>query len=872
MRPDMVEQDVAPKSSMRSRISKCHPITKVQHPLNNTQHDSQSVVKQNQNHSLTVARYSSHPYLSQAATSGSRLVERTPRNCEVYNLFIHDDVMPGNSSFNSSDGLLHTKTFHPLPKQLQAFLVSQPSPFAPALYQPNNSVTHEYLWLKKSPSSMLHYRILETYGVPFFKYKITIEIPVADGVVCGTNCVYEDLLKNQPPADMNETYNSLFSTRFFFQNRYDNQIFVRDNPLNSTTFFDVSVTSVASDKRSVMESMSEELWYKLTQVICASRLLQQVTHVWYYDQSSPVSSPSNSCSISSSHSSSYSSSSWSGSSNEEIVMKQLLLSVNMQNLTKAVSTGIELLDTFRSLPLEDQVILLKEGVFEAGSFLCAHAYSREDNSTAWTCFDNELLFLVHMNIVRVNSVTQDLNKEYTSFHHDFDDFIRQDAFVMNILSILCFFRERKGISCSEVIRKERELYFELLDKYFIAKLSSGDWQSSLDVIWNQIHYLMSQVLKVKVAYEKYVQDQVKVETERNQPPQHEYLWVRRAPDSNLVYRVLDIQCTAFVGYRVLFEVQVEDEVVVGTGCSWADVLNREEIAPEAVSNNVDTPCFILKTSFCHQKIFQKRHYNLLQDSFVFDVDIYSSDSKITATIESMNNILWKTLGHVIDAAVILRDMLYAKCNISSSSSENSKWKQLEVVGGWETYSSTVCKAAQLFDCYRCLSKDEQIRMTKVSVTEVVFLQIAALFDKSSNSVVHPTVMYHLWICTDLVSMRKHVKTHSLCDLILKVMSEFEDFLRKDEIVMAILSILFLFKESADNSNNTFILQERASLLELLDKYIRAKVQSKEWITSYDVTCSILKDKIAQISNIKSFIESRSLKDEKPAPNSSPTDG
>ena len=869
MKPDMVEQDVAPKNSMRSgRIGKYHAISKVQHPLSNNIHNSQSAVKQIQSSNSTIARYSSHPYLLQPAVPEHRLVQQTRRNGQVYNLFIHDNVIPGNSSFSSSNSFFYEKSFYPLPEELpqQAFLVSQLSSLPPAIYQPNKSVTHEYLWLKKSPSSMLQYRILEMSGVPYFKYKITIEVPVADGIVCGTNCVYEDLLKNQPPADVNESYNSLLCTRFFFRNRYDNQVFVRNHPLNPSTFFDVSVTSVASDKRSVMESMTEELWYKLTQVICASRFLQQVTYVWYYDQScqtqSSVLSPSSSSSFSSS---------WSGSSSEDIVTKQLLLSVNMENFTKAVSSGIELLDTFRSLPLEDQVILLKEGLFEAGSFLCAHVYSRENNSTAWTCFDNELLFLVHTNVVRLSSVIQDLVKVYDAFHHDFDDFIRKDAFVTNILCILCCFRERKGISCSEIIRRERELYFELLDKYFVAKISSGDWQTNLDVIWNQIHHLMSQVLNVKVAYERYAREQMNGEIERNQSfSQHEYLWVRRAPNSNLVYRVLDIKCAAFVGYQILIEVQVEDGVVVGTGCSWNDILNREEKTPELLSSNMDTSCLFLKTNFCQWKVFQKRHHNLMSESSIFDVDISSSDSKTRVTMETMNSILWKTLSHVIDTADILRDMLYSKCKISSSSCESSKWKQLEIVGGWETFSLSVCKIAQLFESYRRLSKDQQIRMTKVSVTEVVFLEIAALFDKSSNSVVHPSIMFHLWICTDLVSMRKHVKTQSLCDLILKVMSEFEDFLRKDEIVMAILSLLSLFKESTDNSNNILIPQERALLLELLDKYIRAKVQSKEWVTSYEATWDLLKEKMAQISNIKSFIESRSFKQENSASNSLPT--
>ena len=202
MRPDMVEQDVAPKNTLRSGCFGKHVPSKVKGQLKNTHKDSQSNVNQNEANpgNFAVTRYSSHPYL--LPTSLNR--DYIENNGRVYKLFLDDDLTSGHLSFKNLNTFFDEKIMDPS-SRLQVPFFSNQSPLLPDVYQPNKTVTHEYLWLKKSPSSTFQYRILEMFGIPCVKFKIVVEIDVLDGIVSGTNCVYEDLLKNQPPADVNES-------------------------------------------------------------------------------------------------------------------------------------------------------------------------------------------------------------------------------------------------------------------------------------------------------------------------------------------------------------------------------------------------------------------------------------------------------------------------------------------------------------------------------------------------------------------------------------------------------------------------------------------------------------------------------------------
>ena len=98
-------------------------------------------------------------------------------------------------------------------------------------------------------------------------------------------------------------------------------------------------------------------------------------------------------------------------------------------------------------------------------------------------------------------MTDALYDSYMRFIGDFYDFIRWDPVIMSILSVLCLFKERVGISNRDAIQRERTLFMELLDKYIRAKVEVHWTGCTVQGIWDHIHNKMVHVSSIKSLFE-----------------------------------------------------------------------------------------------------------------------------------------------------------------------------------------------------------------------------------------------------------------------------------------------------------------------------------------------------------------------------------
>ena len=115
---------------------------------------------------------------------------------------------------------------------------------------------------------------------------------------------------------------------------------------------------------------------------------------------------------------------------------------------------------------------------------------------------NKLHFVVHVNVLNTHPTSQPLFYAFTKLVEEFDDCLRQDAIVVNIMSCLCVFKERSGVISRNIIRRERSLYIDLLDRYIKAKVRGREWINvSIDSVWNQVHRMMAQVSTLKSLFE-----------------------------------------------------------------------------------------------------------------------------------------------------------------------------------------------------------------------------------------------------------------------------------------------------------------------------------------------------------------------------------
>lgn len=127
---------------------------------------------------------------------------------------------------------------------------------------------------------------------------------------------------------------------------------------------------------------------------------------------------------------------------------------------------------------------------------------------------DKLHFVVHVNVLNTHPTSQPLFHAFCKLVEDFDDVLRQDALVVNILCCLCVFKDRSGVTSSDVIQRERSLYIDLLDRYIKAKVRGREWKNvTCDSMWNQIHRKMAQVASIKSLFENLSLDALDPEQE-----------------------------------------------------------------------------------------------------------------------------------------------------------------------------------------------------------------------------------------------------------------------------------------------------------------------------------------------------------------------
>jgi hypothetical protein len=171
-------------------------------------------------------------------------------------------------------------------------------------------------------------------------------------------------------------------------------------------------------------------------------------------------------------------------------------------------------------------------------------------------------------------------------------------------------------------------------------------------------------------------------------------------------------------------------------------------------------------------------------------------------------------------------------------------------------AKTMSKAFHLFGVLSGLPIEDQTIIHKESLMEVGIIQEVPFYDKSTNHGVLPSLNNHLMVCLRPNMFLKFPEGKKIIDMLQSIFNDWDDYLRKDELVSALLTLLCFFKERSGISSASAILinQERSFYLDLLDKYIISKIESREWIASHDHVWSRIHYKMNQINSIKHHLE------------------
>jgi hypothetical protein len=133
----------------------------------------------------------------------------------------------------------------------------------------------DFIFTKRSKESLLEFKTIDVSAIPLVFTKVLINIPVdQNGVVGGTNCLIDDLISSPSPSS------------FYSENEKElvlkipltkTMIFFQSNRLQYEEDFSVSIFSPIKEEHQVLiESMTEGLWTRLTQIVNAAPLLYRI--------------------------------------------------------------------------------------------------------------------------------------------------------------------------------------------------------------------------------------------------------------------------------------------------------------------------------------------------------------------------------------------------------------------------------------------------------------------------------------------------------------------------------------------------------------------------------------------------------------------
>ena len=348
------------------------------------------------------------------------------------------------------------------------------------------------LWSSPMPQELLKFRVLDTYFQACDSFKITLSIsldPASDADhQFLQSLIIPSFKRNEPvTSDSDSTSISLQTTNGLVT-------FYRE----TSSMFNLHVSTMSKKESSIiiMESLNDQHWARLKDIISFARILYRFTYADHevttnryplepmvHDLNQPV--------------------------------YNCILNTSVEMVCDIISKAIESLSFFSKLSIEDQFIILKDSFFPVDCLLFNHTYDDEAESYVFTALDGQLSHCRHkdrLKIYSLNQYSEKLDQFYNSFLDKFFVFLRTDFLFISILSIVCVLQENPGLSCTDLLKIERKHYCEILDAYIRAKVISNEWLSDVDIIWRNIDEIFYELSKYPIIVKQFVKEQQKIKS------------------------------------------------------------------------------------------------------------------------------------------------------------------------------------------------------------------------------------------------------------------------------------------------------------------------------------------------------------------------
>jgi hypothetical protein len=679
-----------------------------------------------------------------------------------------------------------------------------------------------HLWLKKPPHSRLQYKVISAEEISCYLFRVVLEVEVRNGFVLGTETQFEKLLSNPTSS-----FKSAHQDNFLFRSRKQCLNFEK---VDGHGEFDVCVTEVSTRKRKskiYLRNMNESLWSHLEQVISASKRFHECMNVEHNLPTDFVDRQATS---------------------NNAVLKRIELSVSMSHYLNFMTAGIECLELFRSLPVIDQVILLKSGTVTTMLIFSIVLQDKQNYTEVFSAFDNNLLFAIDLNSMKNEPSIQEAYPLYMHLLHEMFDFLQEDALAISLITIIFFLQEHSGLTEGTRVTQERFMFVRLLEKYIEGKVNAGDWTFSVEEILSNIDSLTPLIPKLNECYVRYaafverrLMRQLQTQNFSSVSSLTEYsyscmnpddrplphLLLKKPPHSHLVYEIISAEEIPHYLSRIVVEVQVKDGVIVGTDRKYDELISKRR--PKTLFVNGDGSIFFIsrKQSLKIEKIPTENEEFLASITDFFY-------SKRTLHLSGMNNNLWDHLEQILFASKHFHNSGDVEhIPVSHATKNGTEVRRIELLLSMNQYLKCMSSGIESLGVFKALSSADQVTLLKSGILKISCLFGILLQDRKNNVEVYSAFDNNLLLGMDWNIMQIEPLAAKGQELHQQILKQMFDFLQEDALFVCFLCIVLFFQDISGITGVEKANQARSTFAELLEKYIHAKIRQSHWVTSFE---------------------------------------
>ena len=340
------------------------------------------------------------------------------------------------------------------------------------------------------------------------------------------------------------------------------------------------------------------------------------------------------------------------------------------------------------------------------------------------------------------------------------------------------------------------------------------------------------------------------------PNTHDVVWLKRSPSSTLQYQIMDITVIPGKKYEIVIKLNLDSHMSESN--SLFDLLTN--VSPQMTGRDISSSVSLV-TRDGRQEFCREPHS-------VFDIHVFSrcpNDSPGIMVMEALTEDHWLRMIEITSISKFFHRLI--SVDESDEASENpsilpqtSNEVMITLKHSTDNRCKQISDSIESLSFFHLLNLEDQFILLKEAFGLIGFLLFAHTYEEKEESFILSALQGKLWFYIHKNRLKTEQYGTTMHEFYNSFLENFYDFLRKDFFVISIMCILCILEDKPGLSCTQLFRHERKIYMDILDRYIIAKVKSQAWNVSRDSIWQHIDMMIREVSRFPS-IYSEFLRDQ-----------